>query len=175
MQQLAEDILDVTKIESESLQLKKELLNVNEVILAVLADYGRNTKKLHNNIKIAFNSKEDIFVMADKLRLYQILANLLNNAIKFTREGDSITIIVQRMRDVNEAVVSINDTGAGIDAEILPRLFSRFTTKAETAGTGLGLFISKGIVQAHGGRIWAENNADGKGATFSFSIPIINK
>jgi signal transduction histidine kinase len=113
--------------------------------------------------------------MADRLRLYQILANLLNNAIKFTREGDSITIIVQRMRDVNEAVVSINDTGAGIDAEILPRLFSRFTTKAETAGTGLGLFISKGIVQAHGGRIWAENNADGKGATFSFSIPIINK
>jgi two-component system, OmpR family, sensor histidine kinase VicK len=174
LQQLAEDILDVTKIESESLQLKKELLNVNEVILAVLADYGRNTKKLHNNIKIAFNSKEDIFVMADRLRLYQILANLLNNAIKFTREGDSITIIVQRMRDVNEAVVSINDTGAGIDAEILPRLFSRFTTKAETAGTGLGLFISKGIVQAHGGRIWAENNADGKGATFSFSIPIIN-
>ena len=177
LQRLTEDILDVTKIESESLHLKKELLNVNEVIFAVLADYGRSTKKLHNNIKIAFNSKskEDIFVMADRSRLYQIFANLLNNAIKFTREGDSITIIVQRMRDVNEAVVSIKDTGAGIDTEILPRLFSRFTTKAETGGTGLGLFISKGIIEAHGGKIWAENNADGKGATFAFSIPIVNR
>ena len=175
LQQLTEDILDVTKIESQSLQLKKDLLNVNEVILAVIADYGRNIKKIHDNIvKINLTSKDDVLVMADRSRLYQVFANLLNNAIKFTKEG-SITITVQRVHDVNEeAVVSIKDTGAGIDAEILPRLFSRFTTKAQTSGTGLGLFISKGIVEAHGGKIWAENNADDKGATFSFSLPSAN-
>jgi signal transduction histidine kinase len=129
----------------------------------------------NTNAKIALNSKDDVFVMADRSRLYQVFANLLNNAIKFTEEG-SITINVQRTHDINEeALVSINDTGAGIDAEILPRLFSRFTTKSQTSGTGLGLFISKGIVDAHGGRIWAENNADGKGATFSFTLPIVNK
>ena len=175
LQQLTEDILDVTKIESQSLQLKKELLNVNEVILAVIADHGGNIKKIHDNIvKINLTSKDDVLVMADRSRLYQVFANLLNNAIKFTKEG-SITITVQRVHDVNEeAVVSIKDTGAGIDAEILPRLFSRFTTKAQTSGTGLGLFISKGIVEAHGGKIWAENNADDKGATFSFSLPSAN-
>jgi two-component system sensor histidine kinase VicK len=179
LQQLTEDILDVTKIESQSLQLKKELLNINEVILTVLADYGTNIKKIqsgitNSNVKIALNSKDYVFVMADRSRLYQVLANVLNNAIKFTEEG-SITITVQKIRDVNEALVSIKDTGAGIDAEILPRLFSRFTTKSQTSGTGLGLFISKGIIEAHGGRIWAENNADGKGAIFSFTLPIVNK
>jgi two-component system, OmpR family, sensor histidine kinase VicK len=182
LQQLTEDILDVTKIESQSLQLKKELLNINYVILSVLADYGTKIKKLdnnnnnnNNNVKITFNSKGDLFVMADRSRLYQVFANLFNNAIKFTKEG-SITITVQRNHDVNEeAIVSIKDTGIGIDQEILPRLFSRFATKAETAGTGLGLFISKGIIQAHSGRIWAENNSDGKGATFSFSLPVMNK
>jgi two-component system, OmpR family, sensor histidine kinase VicK len=180
LQQLTEDILDVTKIESQSLQLKKELLNINEVISAVLADYGTHIKKIHGgitntNAKIALNYKDYVFVMADRSRLYQVFANLLNNAIKFTEEGN-ITITVQRTHDINEeTVVSIKDTGAGIDAEILPRLFSRFTTKSQTSGTGLGLFISKGIVEAHGGRIWAENNSDGKGATFSFSLPIVNK
>jgi two-component system sensor histidine kinase VicK len=171
--------LDVTKIESQSLQLKKELLNVNEIILSVIADYdsstsNNNIKKVHNenNVKITFSSKDDIFVMADRSRLYQVFANLLNNAIKFTKDG-SIDIIQQRKNgDVNEAVVIIRDTGVGIDPEILHRLFSKFATKAERAGTGLGLFISKGIVEAHGGKIWAENNTDGKGATFYFSLPL---
>jgi two-component system sensor histidine kinase VicK len=179
LQQLTENILDVTKIESQSLQLKKELLNVNEIILSVIADYdsstsNNNIKKVHNenNVKITFSSKDDIFVMADRSRLYQVFANLLNNAIKFTKDG-SIDIIQQRKNgDVNEAVVIIRDTGVGIDPEILHRLFSKFATKAERAGTGLGLFISKGIVEAHGGKIWAENNTDGKGATFYFSLPL---
>jgi two-component system, OmpR family, sensor histidine kinase VicK len=177
LQQLTENILDVTKIETQSLQLKKELLNVNEITLAVLADYASNNiKKLYNsNVKITFSSKDDIFVMADRSRLYQVFANLLNNAIKFTKEG-GITIIIRRKDDdLNEAVVSIKDTGVGIDPEILPRLFSKFATKAETSGTGLGLFISKGIVEAHGGRIWAENNPNEKGATFAFSLPVVNK
>jgi signal transduction histidine kinase len=203
LQQLTEDILDVAKIESQSLQLKKELLNVNEVILPVLADYdssssssssssNNNIQKVHNNgnnVRITFSSKDDLFVMADRSRLYQVFANLLNNAIKFTKEG-SITIIVQR-NDTNnddyneddynvnkEAVVSIKDTGVDIDPEILPRLFSKFATKPETSGTGLGLFISKAIIEAHGRRIWAENNSDlvdnkeKRGAKFSFTLPL---
>jgi two-component system, OmpR family, sensor histidine kinase VicK len=175
LQQLTEDILDVTKIESQSLQLKKEVLNVNDVVLAVLADYGSNVKKLGDNIKITFNSKEDMYVMADRSRLYQVFANLLNNAIKFTEEG-SITIIVQRKYNVNEeTVISVKDTGVGIDTNILPRLFSRFTTKSPTGGTGLGLHISKGIIEAHGGKLWAQNNINGKGATFSFSLPLVSK
>jgi two-component system, OmpR family, sensor histidine kinase VicK len=186
LQEITEKILDVTKIESQSLQLKKELLNVNEVVLAVLADFGTNMKKVHgttasNGAKITFNSKEDMFVLADRSRLYQVFTNLLNNAIKFTKEGDSITITVQRNGNVNEgeeeqkqeqAVVSIKDTGMDIDPQIFPRLFTKFATKSDT-GTGLGLFICKGIIEAHGGRIWAQNNADGKGATFAFSLPIV--
>jgi signal transduction histidine kinase len=186
LQEITEKILDVTKIESQSLQLKKELLNVNGVVLAVLADFGTNMKKVHgttasNGAKITFNSKEDMFVLADRSRLYQVFTNLLNNAIKFTKEGDSITITVQRNGNVNEgeeeqkqeqAVVSIKDTGMGIDPQIFPRLFTKFATKSDT-GTGLGLFICKGIIEAHGGRIWAQNNADGKGATFAFSLPIV--
>jgi signal transduction histidine kinase len=71
-----------------------------------------------------------------------------------------------------KVLVSIKDDGTGIDLEILPRLFTKFATKSETGGTGLGLFISKSIVESHGGTIWAENNADGKGATFYFSLPL---
>jgi signal transduction histidine kinase len=123
-------------------------------------------------VKITLSSKDDLFVMANRSRLYQVFANVLNNAIKFTKEG-IIDIIVQRNDDVNEeAEVSMKDTGVGIDPEIFPRLFTKFATKAETSGTGLGLFISKGIVEAHGGRIWARNNMDGKGATFYVSLPL---
>ncbi|MBV9668502.1 MAG: HAMP domain-containing histidine kinase, partial [Nitrososphaeraceae archaeon] len=169
LRQLTEDILDVTRIDNQSLQLKKELLSVNEVILSVLSDYGiisnsnsnkRIIKKVHdeNKIKINFSSKDDIFVMADRSRLYQVFANLLNNAIKFTTEG-IIDIIVLIHRN-KQAIVVVRDTGVGIDPEILPRLFSKFATKSETSGTGLGLYISKGIVEAHGGRMWADNNKD---------------
>ncbi|MGA7898270.1 MAG: HAMP domain-containing sensor histidine kinase [Nitrososphaeraceae archaeon] len=174
LRQLTQNLLDVTRIDSQSLRLKKELSNVNDVILSVLADYesDNNLKNVHNDgVKITFNSKDDIFVMVDRSRLYQVFANLLNNAIKFTKEG-SITITTQRNDEGNEAVVSIKDTGVGLHPEILPRLFSKFATGAET-GTGLGLFISKGVVEAHGGRIWAENNEDNKGGSiFHFSLPL---
>jgi signal transduction histidine kinase len=93
---------------------------------------------------------------------------MLANAVKFTNEG---TVKVAMERKDNEIVISIKDTGAGIDSEILPRLFTKFATTS-TTGTGLGLFISKSIVEAHGGRIWAKNNSDGKGATFYFSLPL---
>jgi len=153
---------------------------VNEIISSVLADYRsssskNNIKKVHKgyNVKITLSPKDDIFIMADRSRLYQVFANLLNIAIKFTKKGSMAIIIHRKYDDENEeALVSIWDTGVGIDSKILPRLFSKFATKAETAGTGLGLFIWKGIVEAHGGKVWAENNTDGKGATFYFSLPL---
>ena len=111
---------------------------------------------------------KDIIVEADKGRITQVVSNLLNNAVKFTGEG---VISVSAERKDDQIIVSIRDTGQGIASEISPRLFSKFATKSET-GTGLGLFISKSIVEAHGGKIWAENNSDGRGATFSFSIPL---
>jgi signal transduction histidine kinase len=131
-------------------------------------------------------------VNADKHMILQVISNLVNNAINFTRSG-TISVEVERRAATNssnnnnndynndnrknynnnlEAVVKIRDTGSGIDEEILPRLFSKFATKSDHKGTGLGLFISKSIVEAHGGRIWAENSTDGRGATFAFSIPI---
>jgi signal transduction histidine kinase len=97
------------------------------------------------------------------------LGNLLANAVKFTKEG-AISVSIEK-KDT-QVIVSIKDTGTGIDPEIYSRLFTKFTSKSVT-GTGLGLYVSKGIVEAHGGRIWAENNADGrKGATFYFSLPL---
>ncbi|MBV9175917.1 MAG: sensor histidine kinase [Nitrososphaeraceae archaeon] len=170
LERLASDILDVSKIESQSLRLNKEQFNLNHVLSDIIVDIQNRlaTDKGHNNSVVTILYKpEDIIVEADKGRIIQVISNLLNNAIKFTEEG-VISVIAQRKN--SQVVVSIKDSGQGIDSEISPRLFSKFTTKSET-GTGLGLFISKSIIEAHGGRIWAENNADGKGATFTFSIP----
>ncbi|MGA9172098.1 MAG: ATP-binding protein, partial [Nitrososphaeraceae archaeon] len=171
LQRLTEDILDVTKIESQSLQLNKEQFNLREMMLNAIADSNNQLKK-DSNIKLELVSKEDVFVKADKARLNQVIANLLSNAIKFTQEeGGIITIRTEIMN--SRILVSIKDTGTGIDPEILPRLFTKFVTKPETGGTGLGLFISKSIIEAHDGIMWAENNANGeKGATFGFSLPI---
>jgi signal transduction histidine kinase len=107
-------------------------------------------------------------IEADRTRLFEVISNLLRNAIKFTKKG---SILITLEENDGKAVVAVKDTGTGIDAEILPRLFEKFATKSEQ-GTGLGLYISKAIIEAHGGRIWAKNNSDGKGATFSFSLPI---
>ena len=172
MQRLTEDILDVTKIESQSLQLNKEQFNLREMMLNAIADSNNQLKK-DSNIKLELVSKEDVFVEADKARLNQVIANLLSNAIKFTQEEEGGIITIRTEITDSRILVSIKDTGTGIDPEILPRLFTKFVTKPETGGTGLGLFISKSIVEAHGGRIWAENNKDGKGASFTFSLPIM--
>jgi two-component system, OmpR family, sensor histidine kinase VicK len=177
LQKLTEDILDVTKIESQLLQLNKEQFNLTEMISNAIADCKNQLQK-ENNIKIELVSKEkDFFVVADKARLYQVIMNLLSNAIKFTQKEGIIIITVEKEEedcDSNSQIllVSIKDSGTGIDPEIFPRLFTKFATKSETTGTGLGLFISKSIVEAHGGKIWAENNTDGKGATFYFSLPL---
>jgi signal transduction histidine kinase len=112
-------------------------------------------------------------IQADKGRLNQVMSNLISNAIKFTEEG-SIIITSKKEENKNKVIVSVKDSGIGIHREVIPRLFQKFATKSYQ-GTGLGLYISKSIVEAHGGKMWAENNADGKGATFSFSLPIVNR
>jgi signal transduction histidine kinase len=173
LQSLAEDILDITKIESQSLKLKKELFNLSELISIVVRDTRSEIERDHNGTTLSFESKKDLlFVEADKYRITQVISNLLDNAIKFTKEEGTISITLQKNEDYQkEAIVSVKDTGTGIPKDILPNIFSKFVSKAEK-GTGLGLFISKSIVEAHGGRIWAENNIDGKGATLSFSLPL---
>jgi signal transduction histidine kinase len=179
-QRLTNDILDVTKIESQSLNLKKELFNLNDVITNAVDDIITNIDSLKNiqqknAIKLLYRPR-DIFIEADKARITQVLSNLLSNAIKFTKartgedEGRTVSIVAE---DINsEAFVTVKDNGIGIDPEILPKLFEKFASKSYQ-GTGLGLYISKSIVESHGGRIRAENNLDGNGgATFSFSLPI---
>jgi signal transduction histidine kinase len=166
---LTDEILDATKIESHSLKLSKEQFNLNDVIKNAINDIATN-KEESNNLKLLFQSEEDIFIEADRSRLTQVISNLLSNAVKFTKEeGGTITITTEK-KDT-QVIVKIKDTGTGIDPEILPRLFSKFASKS-FEGTGLGLFIAKNIVEAHDGKIWAENNADEKGATFSFSLQL---
>jgi signal transduction histidine kinase len=167
LNRLAKDILDLTQIESQSLQLHIEQFNLRDMILNTIAD---SKKEYKDNIRLELVCENDIFVEADRSRLNQVVSNLLNNAIKFTKEGTIITTAEQRDIHVD---ISVKDTGTGIDPGILPRLFTRFATKSESGtGTGLGLFISKSIVEAHGGRMWAENNSHEKGATFTFSLPL---
>ena len=169
LQSLTEDILDVTRIESHSLRLKKKEFNLKDVIVNCINDLtlNRQNNKQPDDVKISYEPR-DIFVQADKGRISQVISNLLSNAIKFTKDG-SISIISEEKDD--QAIVRIKDTGTGIDSELFPRLFSKFASRS-FSGTGLGLFIAKSIVEAHGGRIWAENNTDGKGATFSFALPL---
>ena len=171
LQRLTEDILDVTRIESQSLKLKIERLNLNDLISTIVQDYKNEIEKTDSKLKFKYMLKQenDILVEGDRNRLNQLFANLLNNAIKFTKKG---TISVSIQKKDNLVIIAIKDTGQGIDPQIYPRLFSKFATKSQTGGTGLGLFISKSIVQAHGGRIWAANNNDGTGATFAFSLPL---
>jgi len=185
LQRLSEDILDVTRIESHNLMLRKEKFNLNEIISNAISDTTNQVivkENKENSVKLEFTNSRDkgkgedggeqgnspAIIEADKGRISQVVSNLLANAVKFTKEG---TVKVVTEKKDNEIVISIKDTGAGIDSEILPRLFTKFATTS-TTGTGLGLFISKSIVEAHGGRIWAKNNSDGKGATFYFSLPL---
>jgi len=166
---LSEDLLDVARIDSQSLQLRKEEFNVVDIITRIVADFG--TQVNNGSVKIVFNNAHNLLVEGDKDRISQVIHNLLNNAIKFTSEG---TINITIDKSDGYVIVNIKDTGTGIDAEVLPSLFIKFVTKSNR-GTGLGLYISKSIVEAHGGKIWAENNKDGRGASFSFTVPISQK
>jgi two-component system, OmpR family, sensor histidine kinase VicK len=172
LHKLTNDILDVSRIESQNLRLNKEKVNINEKISNAVNDI-KNQIRNPDKLQIVFlNLKEPLYVEADKIRLYQVIANLLGNAIKFTKEG-TISIKAQ-LKDNNEIAIIVKDPGAGIDNDVMPRLFTKFATRSDV-GTGLGLYISKNIIEAHGGRMWAANNPDGKGATFGFSLPLTQK
>ena len=176
LERLSNDILDVSKIESHSLKLHKERFDINEEIRDVIRDFQRYGSK-SDGVQIMFNpahtANDTIMVNADRSRIYEVIHNILGNAIKFTEEG-SITII-STLGSNEIAIIRVNDTGQGIHSELLPHLFTKFgiANASDTkSGSGLGLFISKGIIDAHGGKIWAQNNSGGKGATFTFTIPL---
>jgi len=175
LRRLAEDILDVSRIESHSLSLHKEQFNINDIIEDVVEGYRNQIQvqsKVGSDTEILFTPKDDvILVEADKGRLAQVIFNLLDNSLKFTKptRGKGKIHIISEKKD-NQVTVGIMDTGMGIDPEIFPKLFSRFASKS-FSGTGLGLFISKSIIEEHGGKIWAQNNPNGGGAIFSFTIP----
>jgi signal transduction histidine kinase len=189
LERLASEILDVTKIDDQSLRLTKEYFNLKETVLDLVQDHKRQLEKSNVSTKLLYEFKieeqeeipskqddfsADIFIKADKNRIIQVLDNLLTNAIKFTKDGIvSISITWKRGENHTDTIiVRVKDTGTGIHPEILPRLFLKFASRSEI-GTGLGLFISKNIVEAHGGKIYGENNTNGKGATFVLYLPSV--
>jgi signal transduction histidine kinase len=210
LHQLTEDILDVTRIQSHSLQIRKERFNLNDVILNVIEDYKKQIVNRNNgNVKLIYEPANSItsgnkknrnsissitLIQADRQRLIQVISNLLENAIKFTEKGTvTVSTSIIKRKDIEsdrgeggegkaaeeEVVIAVKDTGTGIDAELMPRLFTKFAAKSYQ-GTGLGLYISKSIIEAHGGKMWAENNDDNdsdtkhNGATFYFTLPVVN-
>ncbi|HYZ49608.1 MAG TPA: HAMP domain-containing sensor histidine kinase, partial [Nitrososphaeraceae archaeon] len=199
LRRLADNILDVTKIETQSLLIKKEPFDLNKLVINIITDFRSHIARENKNITLEFISNgslaengftDEIFVDADKDRISQVILNLLTNAVKSTKAG-TITVIVGRSKEhvlsndgksQEEVVVTVKDTGSGVDPEILPRLFTKFATKSQS-GTGLGLFISKNIIESHGGKIWlGDSNRlsdnkdvnDNNGAMFSFSLPMIS-
>jgi signal transduction histidine kinase len=186
LRQLTEDVLDVTRIESNSLQLNKEEFNLEDLALHVIHDCEISTE---GRVKLVFdqdnsgeegsgkNSAKIGPITADKHRIQQVLSNLINNAVKYTEEGSTVSIKIRindcKVLNNGSVTVCVKDTGSGIDPAIMPRLFSKFATSHKGIGMGLGLYISKSIVETHGGEIWAENNNQSEGgATFYFRLPL---
>ena len=178
LDQLAGNILEGAKIENQTLQLDYGQFNLKDILTDIIDDYNNLlTIKESKDVKLRYEPK-DILIVADKVRVGRVISNLLNNAIKFTSRGE-ITISVIELKQNNndddddgngEIQVNIKDTGTGLSPAILPKLFSKFVS-TDSGGTGLGLFVSRNIVEAHGGKIQAQNNDDGIGAMFSFTIP----
>ncbi|HKU33413.1 MAG TPA: HAMP domain-containing sensor histidine kinase [Candidatus Nitrosotalea sp.] len=171
LHRLTENILSVTRLESKSLVLKKEVFDLNELVSNIIKDESRQIE--NKNIEIIYQPhNKETLINADRDRLSQVISNLLHNAIKFSDAGE----IVISSRHVDDGIkISVKDHGKGIDPQIIPILFSKFVTKSEK-GTGLGLYICKGIVEAHAGTIEAKNNdEEERGATFSFTLPFLDE
>jgi len=180
LERLARLMLDVTRIENNSLVLTREAVDASRILKDIVDSYNhkleeKNAEINNENTKLTIIQKgiKNINASIDRVRITQVFCNILDNAVSFSHEGKIHVISkVEKQSGQHFLIISVKDTGPGIDPEILPKLFTKFASKSDI-GTGLGLFISKGIVEAHGGKIWAENNPD-RGATFSFSLPINN-
>ena len=180
LERLARLMLDVTRIENNSLVLTREAVDASRILKDIVDSYNhkleeKNAEINNENTKLTIIQKgiKNINASIDRVRITQVFCNILDNAVSFSHEGKIHVISkVEKQNGQHFLIISVKDTGPGIDPEILPKLFTKFASKSDM-GTGLGLFISKGIVEAHGGKIWAENNPD-RGATFSFSLPINN-
>ena len=179
LERLARVMLDVTRIENNSLILTKETVDTAKVVKDIVDSYNQNLREKNavnksknlEELMIIQNGVKDLEVTLDKVRITQVICNILDNALSFSHEGKIKVVLKKEKRNrQNFLLVRVKDTGPGIDPEILSKLFTKFASKSDM-GTGLGLFISKGIVEAHGGKIWAENNPN-RGATFSFTLPI---
>ena len=168
---LVTNMLNIARIESQTLKLNKIVFDLNVKIQNVIKDISQQTELSNNDkVKIEFIPIEKVDIIADKEKIFEVFANLVNNAVKFTKQG-TITINLKREDKTNQAIVTVKDSGPGIDPEIIPHLFSKFKTKSEK-GLGLGLYISKNIVEAHGGKIEAYNNPNSNGATFIVTLPL---
>ena len=180
LERLARLMLDVTRIENNSLVLTREVVDASRILKDIVDSYNhkleeKNAEINNENTKLIIIQKEikNINASIDRVRITQVFCNILDNAVSFSHEGKIHVILkVEKQNGQHFLIISVKDTGPGIDPEILSKLFTKFASNSDM-GTGLGLFISKGIVEAHGGKIWAENNPD-RGATFSFSLPINN-
>jgi signal transduction histidine kinase len=194
LKRLAEVILEVSNIENGTFRLdEKQRVDLQSIIIGIIDDIRKKYVNKANRVQILFhykdnnnnnnknvdnNQNEGLIINCDSNKIDQALFNLVDNAMKFTDEGKLVVSVKKEIvaSDKNSGniviVVRVSDTGTGIDSSIKDRLFEKFASKAKGHGTGLGLYISKSIIEAHGGKIWAENNADGKGATFAFSLPL---
>ncbi len=190
LQKMITDLLVMSKIDNDALTLNKEQFNLNEVISSTVEDIREHIIFKNKKVNVVYNKNrrindKDLVIDGDKERIIQVISNILDNEIKFTKEG-TISIDIEKNRGIDNdkditddnnkskeiIIINIKDTGKGIDSKTFPHLFSKFFSTSGIGGTGLGLYISKNIVDAHGGKIWAKNNEDGKGATFSFSLPL---
>jgi len=178
LKKLAEDILDVTKMEGYALNLNMEKFRIRDIILEDIHNCEANFEK--SKIEIKYDEIDDLQIFADKEGISRVISNLINNSTKFLPSTGGIILITVKLikfqnddKSLDMVQISITDNGSGIDNEMLPKLFTKFATKS-FHGIGLGLFISKSIIEAHGGKIWAENNQKGQGATFSFVLPFDN-
>lgn len=170
LDRLAADILDVTNIEGKSLKLNKASFDIDEILSELVTEYSRQIEgDLAKNKKLTISYEPiHVKIFADRYRITQVISNIINNAIKFTDQG--VISIIGNVDD-KELSVQISDTGKGIDGEIVSRLFDKFVSRSEQ-GTGLGLFISKNIIESHGGTISGFNQENGTGATFIFTLPL---
>ena len=170
---LVTDMLDVARIESQTLKLDKTSFDLNQKIENVILDTKQQLDADTNKkVRIKFEPKDSIKVKGDKARIFQVFSNLLNNAVKFTDDG-MIIVNAQKNTEKLEAIITIKDSGTGIDPEVIPNMFSKFISKSKR-GVGLGLYIAKNIVEAHGGKIDAYNNMNEKGATFIVTLPLVS-